>query len=218
MPNEPLNAEQQFARDLFELAKEQPISLSDCIPNLYPANKGTFRGPCPFCQEGTDRFVVWPQEEPQFGGRYYCNRCEKRGNGIHYLRDKHGWNFQLAQDLFRTNPEQGKGGSSSSAFPPPRPVSQASSDELGETYPQALRDILAPEPLTGDAKLLEEFTEIQADISEAQIGYQATVRMPDLYTDKEKDYWEARLAKLYAKRDSLELALTQGAFVEQPLR
>lgn len=218
MPTEPLNTEQQFVRDLFALAKERPVSLRDFITELYPAGKGTFRGPCPFCQAGEDRFVLWPEQEPQFGGRYYCNRCEKRGNGIHYLREKLGWGFNLAQDLFNTNLNQAEAGSFSFAPTPLRQADQTMPLELGETYPQSLRDIIAPEPLTGEAKLMEEFLEIQADISETQIGYQATVRMPDLYTDTEKDYWEARLAKLYAKRDSLELQLTQDAFWDQPIK
>ncbi len=49
-------------------------------------------GPCPFCREGTDRFVVWPGE-----GKYWCRGCGKWGDDIQLLRDLEGMTFPEAK-------------------------------------------------------------------------------------------------------------------------
>lgn len=57
------------------------------VPNLKrvaSTGGGEWAGPCPFCREGEDRFRVWPNEGI---GRYYCRRCEHRGDAINYLVD-----------------------------------------------------------------------------------------------------------------------------------
>ena len=39
-------------------------------------------GPCPFCQAGDNRFLLWPGED-----RYWCRRCDRKGDSIQFLRD-----------------------------------------------------------------------------------------------------------------------------------
>lgn len=51
---------------------------------------GEYAGPCPWCG-GRDRFRVWPEI-----GRYWCRVCERKGDVIQYLRDRHGMSFQEA--------------------------------------------------------------------------------------------------------------------------
>ena len=78
---------------LIELAKEI---------GLYPkrtssTNGGEFHSPCPHCG-GSDRFILWPQIE-----RYWCRRCNKKGDVIQFCRDFLDMNLKEAQ--FRTNNE-----------------------------------------------------------------------------------------------------------------
>lgn len=48
-----------------------------------------FVGPCPWCGEGEDRFVVWDQ-------KWWCRRCEKSGDAINWVRERDGLSFQEA--------------------------------------------------------------------------------------------------------------------------
>jgi len=50
---------------------------------------GEYAGPCPWCG-GNDRFLIWPKYK---GGRYWCRGCEKKGDGIQFIRDMHGLTF-----------------------------------------------------------------------------------------------------------------------------
>lgn len=171
---------------LFTLAAERPISLLDIVPDLTKSSPNSWNGPCPFCREGKNRFVVWPRQEPAFGGRYHCNLCGKTGNGVHLLRELHGWPYVRALSLFSTMSQKGQ----LAPEPPPKPMFVSWKEK--EEY----------------IRRTDEYRELLADIDEAEIGYRATVRVPDLYTDKEKDFWEKRLSDLYALRDSLDQDFT----------
>src|SRR5919108_6123521 len=46
---------------------------------------GEYAGLCPWCG-GRDRFLVWPHAEPP---RYWCRQCNRKGDAIQYLRDRH---------------------------------------------------------------------------------------------------------------------------------
>ncbi len=54
---------------------------------------GEYHCPCPACG-GKDRFIIWSGKN-----RSLCRRCEKKGDGIQYLRDFHGLSY-LTQILF----------------------------------------------------------------------------------------------------------------------
>jgi len=52
------------------------------------AGPGELHGPCPWCG-GRDRFALWPDREPERGGRFHClgssagrNGCDRRGTAI----------------------------------------------------------------------------------------------------------------------------------------
>lgn len=66
---------------------------------------GEYAGPCPYCVEGEDRFRVWPDQSPEKGGRYWCRRCEKSGDGIQLLRDFKGMGFKEACDVIGHSPQ-----------------------------------------------------------------------------------------------------------------
>jgi len=54
-----------------------------------------WHGPCPWCG-GRDRFAVWPVHPKGKGGRYLCRRCDRRGDGIDFLRERHGMSYSEA--------------------------------------------------------------------------------------------------------------------------
>ena len=57
-----------------------------------------YAGPCPLCG-GSDRFHVWPEQETGSkcgAGRFWCRRCDIKGDAIEYLRQVDGMNFREA--------------------------------------------------------------------------------------------------------------------------
>ncbi len=52
-----------------------------------------YAGKCPFCQAGEDRFLLWPEEN-----RYWCRRCERKGDAIQFLRDYKHLSFVQAKE------------------------------------------------------------------------------------------------------------------------
>jgi len=54
-------------------------SLGVKLKKTSSTNGGEWHGPCPICEDGTDRFFVSP-DHPKYGSAvYYCRRCEKGG-------------------------------------------------------------------------------------------------------------------------------------------
>lgn len=184
----PLNPHQQFVTWLFALAQERPVSLLDLLPDLHQTSDSTFHGPCPFCGEGSDRLVFWCHQEPSYGGRYHCRQCGKTGNGIHFLRQFHGWSFPLAWDLF-TGQQQAP------SLPPLRQPGKA---------PSWLSD---PQEKARVLLLTDQYRDLLAAIEIAEIAVRALSRVPALYTEEETSYWTGTLSTLYAQRDGLDLEL-----------
>jgi DNA primase len=50
---------------------------------------GEYAGPCPWCG-GHDRFRVWPYADKP---GYWCRQCDRKGDAIQDLRDRHGLTF-----------------------------------------------------------------------------------------------------------------------------
>jgi DNA primase len=76
--------------------------------NLLPkrsglTNGGEYKSKCPKCQEGTDRFCIWPNQGPS--GRYWCRVCEAKGDGIQFCRDFLGLTFHQACQKVNITPE-----------------------------------------------------------------------------------------------------------------
>ena len=67
------------------------------LKKVAATHGGEWAGPCPFCggvqKRDADRFHVWPAE-----GRYWCRRCERKGDAIDYVRQRHGLGFGAALD------------------------------------------------------------------------------------------------------------------------
>ena len=71
--------------------------ILEAVPDLRRAGStagGEFAGPCPWCG-GTDRFRVWPVH-PSGRARFWCRRCERRGDSIDLLRELKGLTFREA--------------------------------------------------------------------------------------------------------------------------
>ncbi|MBS0656422.1 MAG: hypothetical protein JSR46_11645, partial [Verrucomicrobia bacterium] len=62
-------------------------------------NGGEYHSPCPGCG-GKDRFIIWNKQN-----RYYCRRCQKRGDPIQYLRDFHAMSYVEACKLLNLSPK-----------------------------------------------------------------------------------------------------------------
>lgn len=63
------------------------------VDGLMKKSEQEYAAPCPWC-EGEDRFLVWPFKGA--GGRYYCRKCDQKGDCIDLLRER-GMSFQEAQ-------------------------------------------------------------------------------------------------------------------------
>lgn len=53
---------------------------------------GEYEGPCPFCGEGDDRFLIWTANN-----RYWCRVCDSKGDAIQFLRDFKHMSFAEAK-------------------------------------------------------------------------------------------------------------------------
>lgn len=65
----------------------------------------SINGPCPFCDGGTDRFIVWIDRAENLGktctehnirGVYYCRQCSASGDTLEYLMKAEGMDFKAA--------------------------------------------------------------------------------------------------------------------------
>lgn len=59
---------------------------------------GEHCGPCPFCREGTDRFLIFTGQGKDGAGRYLCRVCGQKGDSIQFLRDLDGMSYKEATD------------------------------------------------------------------------------------------------------------------------
>lgn len=59
--------------------------------------------PCPYCQDGNDRFTVWVNVGK--GGRFWCRVCDEKGDAINLLRDHQGLTYRQACEKLKVKPE-----------------------------------------------------------------------------------------------------------------
>jgi DNA primase len=82
---------------------------------------GEFCSPCPFCRDGNDRFLTWPnrcnKDGTNNGGRFSCRVCGKYGDGITFLMTLHDMGYKEACSQLQITPKQ----RSNSALPRPEP-------------------------------------------------------------------------------------------------
>src|ERR1700722_20801487 len=92
--------------DILDLVKENGIE-----PKRKAAcHGGEYSSPCPFCKDGNDRFLTWPQRHNKNGeyqgGRFSCRVCGKYGDAITFLGLLHGINYLEACAQLRITPKQ----------------------------------------------------------------------------------------------------------------
>lgn len=78
--------------------------LSDIGYSPKKKSAKEYCSPCPYCQDGDDRFVISPDKGK--GGRFWCRFCDKRGDAINLLRDFQGLNYIQACERLRLDPGQ----------------------------------------------------------------------------------------------------------------
>ena len=86
---------------------------------------GELHGPCPLnCAGGDDRFILWPDEN-----RYYCRRCEAKGDTFDFLKAKQGLGFAEALAFL------GEGDSTTAvSFPPSPPPLKPKAPERSDPF------------------------------------------------------------------------------------
>lgn len=93
------------------------MNLIDLVEelDLRPKRKaathgGEYCSPCPFCKEGADRFLIWPQRFNKNGeyrgGRFSCRKCRRYGDAITFLIQLHGLSYPEACNRLRLEPKQ----------------------------------------------------------------------------------------------------------------
>lgn len=89
-------------KDLIEEAGYSPRRKAAC-------HGGEYSSPCPFCKDGDDRLIIWPNRHNKNGeyqgGRYSCRKCEKYGDAITFLRDLHGLDYRDACTHLKITPK-----------------------------------------------------------------------------------------------------------------
>jgi DNA primase len=92
--------------DIIELLKDaglEPKRKAAC-------HGGEYCSPCPFCKDGDDRFLTWPQRHNKNGeyqgGRFQCRVCQKYGDAITFLRELHGLSYRDACAQLKIEPKQ----------------------------------------------------------------------------------------------------------------
>jgi DNA primase len=80
--------------DLLDIAMQ--IGLSP--KRVASTHGGEYVSPCPYCQDGVDRFHLWPNRENKKGvkGIYWCRHCDKSGDLVQFCRDFLGIGYMEA--------------------------------------------------------------------------------------------------------------------------
>lgn len=88
-------------KDLVEEAGYEPKRKAAC-------HGGEYYAPCPFCKDGHDRFLIWPnrcnKNDEYRGGRFSCRVCQKYGDGITFLRELCGLTYLEACEKLKLKP------------------------------------------------------------------------------------------------------------------
>ncbi|MFW9878318.1 MAG: hypothetical protein ACFFG0_34990 [Candidatus Thorarchaeota archaeon] len=64
---------------------------------------GEYKSSCPKCQDGKDRFCIWPNQG--VNGRYWCRVCNCRGDAIQFCRDFLEMTFHQACQRMNKEPK-----------------------------------------------------------------------------------------------------------------
>lgn len=100
---------------------------------LFSNADGSFSGPCPICQDGVDRFTVWPDSETRYSGapvrgaylgRWYCRQCKDSGDSLALLVAM-GMDYQEAREKVGHDGTSGQAETFSPKHPGGKPGWQA---------------------------------------------------------------------------------------------
>lgn len=71
---------------------------------------GEYCSPCPFCKDGDDRFLIWPNRSNKNGeyqgGRFSCRVCGKYGDAITFLKELYGITYKEACERLKIEPKK----------------------------------------------------------------------------------------------------------------
>lgn len=108
-------------KDLVEEIGYEPKRKAAC-------HGGEFCCPCPFCKDGKDRFLIWPNRcnsngEHQ-GGRYSCRVCGKYGDAISFLCELKGMTYVEACRILKIEPKEKATSPRLKPTPAPLPIAE----------------------------------------------------------------------------------------------
>lgn len=86
--------------NILDLAKE--INLNP--KRVANTHGGEYKTSCPGCNEGCDRFCIWPKEG--INGKYWCRICGRSGDSIQFCRDFLGLTYLEACRKLNQQPNQ----------------------------------------------------------------------------------------------------------------
>lgn len=159
------------------------MNLVDLIQQDIPLTKRgkNWVGLCPFHQEKTPSLTVSSER-----GLYYCFGCSRGGDAITWLRNYRHLSFREAAR------KVGKRLA---------PLTLAATKTKQELRVERIDRELEAEFLAWEKMHYLCWTdrrrELQAMQEIAEIGYRATVRCPELYTDADADFWARSLSEVY---------------------
>lgn len=90
--------------DLLDLAKDKGLETK----RTAAIGGGEYHCACPACGDGHDRFAIWPNEVGKNGvvGRYWCRRCDAKGDAIQFCRDFLDMTYREACEKLRVQPKE----------------------------------------------------------------------------------------------------------------
>jgi CHC2 zinc finger len=77
------------------------IGRDTVLKRAAVTNGGEYAGPCPLCNDGTDRFRVWPNADPP---RFWCRICNASGDVIGYIQQRDDVSFRAGGAKPRRRP------------------------------------------------------------------------------------------------------------------
>ncbi len=83
--------------NILDLAEELNLSPK----KMASTNGGEYKSKCPKCEDGRDRFCIWPNQGKS--GRYWCRVCDSKGDAIQFCREFMGLSFHQSCKKLKLN-------------------------------------------------------------------------------------------------------------------
>lgn len=102
---------------------ESMVSLVERYVKLQKTSSvyrgGQWSGPCPFCNDGKDRFNVWADE------KWWCRKCNRGGDRLAFVAEINGWDLKSRDGMRQAKAALGiddDGSYTPSPRPKPKPA------------------------------------------------------------------------------------------------